>query len=83
MSDEFIIRIISSARKHGLSRRRIEQVLAAYTRVETIHTPSTDPKLRFIGVDSRGEEIEVVCVVLPNVFLVIHAMPTRFRRSAR
>jgi len=41
---------------------------------------ATDPKIRFVGLDDRGEEIEIVAVVLPGLLLVIHAMPTRYRR---
>jgi hypothetical protein len=46
---------------------------------ETILGTTTDPKIRFVGVDERGVEIEVVAVVLPSLLLVIHAMPTRYR----
>jgi hypothetical protein len=75
----FEVRIVSGARKHGLSRRRIEQVLAHHRVAETVLSGSTDPKIRFVGPDERGVEIEVVAVVLPGILLVIHAMPTRFR----
>ena len=75
----FELRIVSGARKHGLSRRRIEQALAGHVLAETTLSGSTDPKIRFVGLDERGVEIEVVAVVLPGVLLVIHAMPTRFR----
>jgi hypothetical protein len=75
----FELRIVSGARKHGLSRRRIEQALAGHAVAETILSGSTDPKIRFVGLDERGVEIEVVAVVLPGLLLVIHAMPTRFR----
>ena len=75
----FEVRIISGARKHGLSRRRIQQALDRHGVAETILGTTTDPKIRFVGVDERGVEIEVVAVVLPSLLLVIHAMPTRYR----
>jgi hypothetical protein len=78
----FEIRIVSGARKHGLSRRRIEQALARHWEAETVVSGSTDPKIRFVGVDERGVEIEVVAVVLPGILLIIHAMPTRFRERS-
>lgn len=31
--------------------------------------------------DGRGDAIEVVAVVLPHMLLVIHAMPTRYRKT--
>ena len=75
------IRITSSARKHGLSRKRIQEALDAHEVATSVVVGTTDPKIRFVGADRRGEEIEVVAVVLPGLLLVIHAMPTRYRRS--
>jgi len=74
------VRIVSSARKHRLSRRRIEQALQRQVSAQTLLSDATDPKIRFVGLDDRGEEIEIVAVVLPGLLLVIHAMPTRYRR---
>jgi len=78
----FECRIVSGARKHGLSRRRIEQALDGHSLAETILGGSTDPKICFVGLDERGVEIEVVAVVLPGLLLVIHAMPTEFRERS-
>jgi hypothetical protein len=83
MSLEFEIRIIGSARRHGLSRRRIEQALAQPVRADATDSATGDPKIRFVGRDAKGEEIEVVAVVLPRMLLIIHAMPTRYRRGER
>jgi hypothetical protein len=81
MAEVPAVRIISGARKHGISRRRIEQALMSQTEAEAIGTETTDPKIRFVGRDERGEEIEMVAVVLPGLLLIIHAMPTRYRRK--
>lgn len=83
MTEVVQVRIVSGARKHGLSRRRIEQALESHTSADTVSSETTDPKIRFIGADERGEEIEVVAVVLPGLLLIIHAMPTRYRRTPR
>ena len=77
----FSIRITSGARKHHLTRTRIEQALQAHTEVITLRGHGTDPKILFLGPDGRGEELEIVAVVLPGELLVIHAMPTRYRRG--
>ena len=66
------IRITSGARKHGLTRRRIEEALAAHQRADTV-LGDGDPRIHFIGRDRRGEEIEVVAIVLPALLLVIYA----------
>ena len=73
--------IVSSARKHGVSRARIKQALDSQTFSETLPVLGKDPKIAFRGHDERGVELEIVAVVLPNQLLVIHAMPTYFRRS--
>jgi protein involved in polysaccharide export with SLBB domain len=81
MAEVPAVRIVSGARKHGISRRRIEQALLSQTEAVEIGTEITDPKIRFVGRDERGEEIEMVAVVLPGLLLIIHAMPTRYRRK--
>ena len=79
----FDIRITSGARKHGLTRSRIEQALSNQQLSDTVASEGTDPKIYFIGPDSRGVELEIVAVVLPRMLLIIHAMPTRYRRKSR
>jgi hypothetical protein len=81
MAEVLVVQIISGARKHGISRRRIEHALLSQTEAEAIGTETTDPKIRFVGRDERGEEIEMVAVVLPGLLLIIHAMPTHCRRK--
>lgn len=75
------IRIVSGARKHGLTRSRIQQALNDQIASETHISGTTDPKIRFVGVDGRGEELEILAVVLPDLLLIIHAMPTRYRKK--
>ncbi len=79
----FDIRITSGARKHGLTRSRIEQALSNQHLSETVATEGTDPKIYLAGPDDRGVELEIVAVVLPRMLLIIHAMPTRYRKRSR
>ena len=81
MPEVIAVRIITGAGKHGISRRRIEQALLLQTEAEAIGTETTDPKIRFVGRDERGEELEMVAVVMPGLLLINHAMPTRYRRK--
>ncbi len=76
-----IVSITSSARKHLLIRARISQALANQTAAVTLDAAGTDPKILFVGVDDRGAELEIVAVVLPARLLVIHAMPTHYRKA--
>jgi hypothetical protein len=43
-------------------------------------TNTGDTALLWIGTDDRGVELEIVAVVLPDRYLVIHVMPTALRR---
>lgn len=37
-------------------------------------------QLVWVGLDDRGVELEIVALVLPEYILVIHVMPTSFRK---
>ena len=39
-----------------------------------------DARLVWIGADDRGVELEVVALDLPEAVVVIHVMPTSFRK---
>ena len=43
--------------------------------------PINDPNgITWVGEDDRGVELEIVLVETPDIFLVIHVMPTALRR---
>jgi hypothetical protein len=35
----------------------------------------------WVGLDDRGLELEIVVLILPDVHLVIHVMPTALRKG--
>jgi hypothetical protein len=35
-----------------------------------------DDAIRWLGVDDRGIELEIIGIVLPDEYLIIHVMPT-------
>jgi len=52
---------------------------------EPISVPSDEElqvRLLWIGTDDRGPELEVVAIVELDQLLVIHVMPTQFRRRS-
>ena len=53
--------------------------------VATITTePATgDTTLSWVGKDERGRELEIVAIDKPDCYLVIHVMPTHYRREGR
>lgn len=76
------IRFTRGSRKHRIGRKSAYYVIAM-----TLATISTDPEtgaatLSWIGDDERGRSLEVVAVEKPDCFLVIHVMPTHYRKEA-
>jgi hypothetical protein len=75
------IKFAQSARKHRIGRTHVLYVIetAPYTRYPP--TEDLDARIEWIGPDDRDVELEVIAVELPDLWLVIHAMPTAFRRK--
>ena len=49
---------------------------------------TTDPEtgatvLSWIADDERGRELEIVAIEKPDCYLVIHVMPTHYRKKGR
>ncbi len=55
-------------------------VLSTTEPVRIRATKSFDARLVWIGQDDRGVELEIVALDLPEAIVVIHVMPTAFRR---
>jgi len=75
------IRFTQSARKHRIGKARVLYVLEQFQPMVVIDHKSGDQNLRWIGIDDRGLELEIIAVVTPEYLLVIHVMPYRFRRK--
>lgn len=70
-----------SARKHRIGRRRVLEVIAS-CEPEALLADGVDPdRLRWVGTDQRGLELEIVGIWTPLGVLVIHVMPRIFRRG--
>jgi len=68
------IRFTRSARKHRIGKAHVLHVMNTAEPVED------EEGIGWIGPDDRGVELEVYLLERPDVFLVIHAMPTELRR---
>lgn len=44
-------------------------------------TDDLDARIEWIGADDRGVELEIIAVELPDLWLVIHVMPTALKRK--
>jgi hypothetical protein len=75
------IRFTQSARKHRIGKTHAKFVIQNY---ESMFIPGDSmiaDKRIWIGQDDRGLELEIVAVVLGESWVVIHVMPTVFRKA--
>lgn len=74
------IRFSRSSRKHKIGR------VAAIEALRDAGTPREleDGKLLWIGTDARGRELEIIAIVAAedaDLVIIIHVMPTSFRKK--
>ena len=72
------IEFTKSARKHKIGKQRVREVIATST--PTVFFEGGVSKLRWVGKDRRGLELEILALEEGEVWLVIHVMPLNFRR---
>jgi hypothetical protein len=68
------VRFTQSARKHRVGRAHAMYVLNLYDFQEDPEDPT---RLRWLGSDVNGRELEIIGIDLDEYLLVIHVMPTR------
>ncbi len=73
------LRFSRSARKHRIGRDSARYVIANYLPDES-RLVSGDVKRSWTGLDERGRELEIVAFERPDCWLVVHVMPTHYRR---
>jgi hypothetical protein len=76
------VRFTQSARKHRIGRAHALHVLNTVNPVITPATSVASERRTWIGPDDRGVELEIVGVVAPDCLLIIHVMPTQFRKKS-
>jgi len=80
------IRFTQSARRHRIGRSSARFVMAN-TSPAGVTTSKGTPAWRWVGDDERGRRLEVVAVEVERdrdpepVLLVIHVMPTQYRKD--
>ena len=72
------IEFTKSARKHKIGKQRVREVIATST--PTVFFEGGVSKLRWVGTDRRGLELEILVLEEGEVWLIIHVMPLNFRR---
>ncbi|MCX6430912.1 MAG: hypothetical protein NTX12_08200 [Actinobacteria bacterium] len=77
------IRFSQSARKHRIGKARVLYVIHTCEALE-FQAEGPDPdRCKWIGVDDRGLELEVVAVRTKSELLIIHVMPTALRKGSK
>jgi hypothetical protein len=77
------IRFTRSSRKHRIGKKSAYHVIAMTAANMTADPKTGDATLSWIGPDERGRELEIVALEKPDCFLVIHVMPTRYRKAGQ
>ncbi len=77
------IRFTRGSRKHRVGRNSAYHVIST-----TAASITTDPDtgatvLSWVADDERGRELEIVAIEKPDCYLVIHVMPTHYRKKVR
>ena len=76
-----VVRFTRSARKHRIGKAHAVYVMEHHQPQTIPGDEQRDPQYVWIGDDDRGVELEIVAIDLPDMLLVIHVMPTAFRRK--
>lgn len=77
------IRFTRGSRKHRVGKQSAYHVIATSTATITTDPSTGDTTLSWVARDERGRELEIVALEGPDCFLVIHVMPTHYRRKSR
>ena len=77
------IRFTSDARKHKIGAAHARFVVENNVAGRTPGQNEFENRLFWVGIDDRGLELEIAGVEFEDEILIIHVMPTNFRRRGR
>lgn len=81
MNYEFdLIRYSKSARKHRIGKASADYVIRHNSPSAIQPAPL---KLLWVGVDERERELEIIAVLEEHELIIIHVMPTIYRRGKK
>ena len=75
------IRFTSDARKHKIGAAHARFVAENNVAERTPGQNEFEHRLFWTGIDDRGLELEIAGVEFEDEILIIHVMPTNFRRK--
>lgn len=74
------VRFTQAARKHRIGKNRALHAMTDAGEPTVVPADNADDRLVYLGRDDRGVELEVIAVQMPDYLLVLHVMPTHYRR---
>jgi hypothetical protein len=77
------IRFTRGSRKHRVGRKSAYFVIAMTAATITTDRDTDETTLSWVADDERGRELEIVAIEKPDCYLVIHVMPTHYRKEGR
>ena len=77
------IRFTSDARKHKIGAAHARFVVENNVAERTPGQNEFEHRLFWVGINDRGLELEIAGVEFEDEILIIHVMPTNFRRRGR
>ena len=75
-------RFTRGSRKHRIGKAHAQHVIATSRATVAVDPETQAVLLSWIGNDERGRELEIVAIERPDCILVIHVMPTHYRRGS-
>ncbi len=72
---------LKSTRKHRIGSTQAKFVINSYEPVENIYINENKSEVKWIGIDAKERELEIIGVIENSVLIVKHVMPTVFRRN--
>ncbi|HUZ08678.1 MAG TPA: hypothetical protein VMU76_00710 [Acidimicrobiales bacterium] len=76
------IRFTRGSRKHRIGRASAWHVIDTVTPDVDVDHVTGAVITRWVGDDERGRELEIIAIERPACQLVIHVMPTQYRRNS-
>jgi hypothetical protein len=77
------IRFTRGSRKHRVGKKSAYHVIAMTAAAITTDPDTGESTLSWVADDERGRELEIVAIEKPDCYLVIHVMPTHYRKESR
>jgi hypothetical protein len=77
------IRFTRGSRKHRIGKKSAYHVIAMTAATITTDPDTGETTLSWVAGDERGRELEIVAIERPDCYLVIHVMPTHYRKKGR